>query len=126
MGPPENPTSHPETQEDGGRNGRKPVRRPRSRQCLLKGCEQRFHPRHARQRYCSDECREAARKWVEWKARQIYRAKAQGKRKRKGQSQRYRERLKSRKPPEKEAVPEAARVIPKKFFRGGLRPAWLL
>lgn len=124
MGPPENPTSHLEKQEACGR--KRPVRRPRARRCLLKGCEQRFHPRHARQRYCSAHCREAAREWSEWKARQSYRATAEGKRKRNGQSRRYRERLKSRKPPEKEAVPEAARVIPKNFFRWLLRPAGLL
>jgi len=87
---------------------------------LIKGCEQRFHPRHARQRYCSEGCRKAARKWSGWKARQSWRASAAGKRKRNGQSRRYRERLKNRKPPEKAAVPEAARVITKKFFR------WLL
>jgi hypothetical protein len=33
------------------------------RRCLLKGCEQRFHPRQARQHYCSQICREAARQW---------------------------------------------------------------
>ncbi len=114
MGPPENPTRHLEKQEAHGR--KRPVRRPRARWCLLKGCEQRFHPRHARQRYCSEGCRAAAREWSEWKARQTYRATAGAKRKRRGQSRRYRERVKSRKPPEKEAVPEAARVIPKKFF----------
>jgi hypothetical protein len=43
-----------------------------------------------------------------------------------GQSQRYRKRVRSRKPPEPEAVGEAARVITKKFFRGLLRPARLL
>ena len=58
--------------------------------------------------------------------RRYYRATAAGKRKRNGQSQRYRRRVKERKPPEKEAVSEAARVIPKKFFRWLLRPAWLL
>jgi hypothetical protein len=42
------------------------------------------------------------------------------------QSRRYRERAKDRKPPEKEVVPEAARVITKKFFRRLLRPARLL
>ena len=41
-------------------------------------------------------------------------------------SQRYRERVRDRKPPEPEAVDEAARVITKKFFRGVLRPAGLL
>lgn len=124
MGPPKSATSHPEKQEAHRR--KRPVRRPRARRCLLKGCEQRFHPRHARQRYCSEGCRAAAREWSEWKARQTYRETAGAKRKRKGQSRRYRERVKSRKPPEKEAVPEAARVITKKFFRGRLRPAWLL
>jgi hypothetical protein len=115
MGPPENPTSHLEKQQACGR--KRPECRPRARWCLLKGCGQRFHPRHARQHYCSNECREAAREWSEWKARLKYRATAAGKQKRKGQSRRYRERVKSRKPPEKEAVPQAARVITKKFFR---------
>jgi hypothetical protein len=92
----------------------------------LKGCEQRFRPRHARQRYCSDGCREAARRWSEWKARQKYRVTAACRQKRSVQSRRYRERVKERKPPEKEAVPEAARVITKKFFRRLLRPARLL
>lgn len=124
MGPPENPTGHREKQEAGRRKG--PVRRPRARRCLLKGCEQRFHPRHARQRYCSEPCRAAAREWAEWKAQQTYRATAAGKRKRNGQSQRYRQRVKQRKPRQKEVVAEAARVIPKKFFRGLLRPARLL
>jgi hypothetical protein len=32
------------------------------RLCLLKGCQQRFHPRQARQRYCSVNCRREARK----------------------------------------------------------------
>jgi hypothetical protein len=43
------------------------------RRCLLKGREQRFHPRQARQRYCSEGCREAARKWSRWKAQERYR-----------------------------------------------------
>jgi hypothetical protein len=34
--------------------------------CLLKGCEQRFDPRQARQRYCGESCRAAARKWSWW------------------------------------------------------------
>jgi len=115
MGPPENPTRHDEKQVAYGR--KQPSRRPRTRRCLLKGCEQRFRPRHVRQRYCSDDCREAAHQWSEWKAQQTYRATAAGKRKRNGQSRRYRERVRNRKPPEKEAVLEAARVITKNFFR---------
>jgi hypothetical protein len=124
MGPPENPTGHPENQED--RRKRLP-RRPRMRRCLLKGCEERFAPRQARQRYCSEECREAAREWSRWKAQERYRATRAGKQQRNGQSRRYRERVKSRKPSEPEAVDEAARVITTEhFFRPLLRPAWLL
>jgi hypothetical protein len=88
MGPFESPTAHPENQE--GRRRRLPYR-PRKRCCLLKGCEQRFHPRQARQRYCSEECRKAARKWERWKAQQRYRETTGGKQKRNGQSRRYRE-----------------------------------
>jgi hypothetical protein len=123
MGPHENPTRHGKRQ---AARARKRSSRPRTRGCLLKGCEQRFRPRHARQRYCSDGCREAARTWSEWKARQTYRGTAACKQKRSEQSRRYRERIKDRKPPEKAVVPEAARVIPKKFFRRLLQPARLL
>lgn len=118
MGPPENPTRHLEKQE--ARKRKRAVRRPRRRVCLLKGCGQRFRPRHARQRYCSDGCREAARKWSNWKARQTYRATPTGKQKRNGQSRRYRTLVRNRKPPRKEPVAESARVITKNFFR------WLL
>jgi hypothetical protein len=124
MGPPESPTGHPENQE--GRRKRL-ARQPRMRCCLLKGCEQRFHPRQARQRYCSEHCREAARQWSRWKAQQRYRATAPGQQKRNGQGRRYRERVKNRKPPEPEAVNDAARVITTEhFFRPLLRPARLL
>jgi hypothetical protein len=124
MGLPENATRHLEKQAASGRKRR--VGRPRMRKCLLKGCEQRFPPRHARQHYCSEKCGEAAQEWAEWKARQKYRATASAKQKRKEQSRRYRERVKERKPPERGTVSEAARVMPKKFFRWLLRPAWLL
>ena len=124
MGPPESATSHPENQAGGPR--KRLARRPRPRLCLLKGCEQRFRPRRARQRYCSEPCRKAARAWSRWKAQESYRATAAGKQKRNGQSRRYRERVKSRKPPAGEAARDAARVITKKFFRGLLRPARLL
>ena len=125
MGPPESATRQPENQE-AGRRKRLP-RRPRMRRCLLKGCEQRFHPGPACQRYCSKACREAARKWSRWKGQQRYRATAAGKQKRNGQSRRYRELAKSRKLPEPEAVSEPARVITTKhFFRPILRPARLL
>jgi hypothetical protein len=122
MGPPESPT-HPRRNQAAGRR----KRRPRVRRCLLKGCEQKFHPRQARQRYCSAECRAKADKWSRWKAQQRYRQAAAGKAKRNGQSRRYRERVRSRKPPEPEAVAEAARVITEeRFFRANLRPARVL
>jgi len=124
MGPPESPTSHPENQE-GGRRKRLACR-PRSRRCLLKGCKHRFRPRQTRQRFCSQQCRKAARAWSRWKAQVNYRATAAGKEKRNGQSRRYRERVRKRKLPAGEAVGAAARVITAKFFRCLLRPAWLL
>jgi hypothetical protein len=101
--------------------------RPRRRRCLLKGCEERFHPRKERQRYCSEPCRKAARKWSRWKAQQRYRETAIGQEKRNGQSRRYRERVKSRKTVERETVDDPARVITSEhFFRPLLRPARLL
>ena len=125
MGPSESPTGHSENQEAGRR--KRLARRPRMRRCLLKGCAQRFHPRQAHQRYCSQSCREAARKWSRWKAQERYRATARGQQKRNGQSRCYRERVRRQKPPQPEAVSEAARVITKKdFFRAFVRPARLL
>jgi hypothetical protein len=125
MGPPENPTRQVENQEPRGR--KRLARRPRTRRCLLKGCEQCFRPGRARQRYCSDECRRTARKWSRWKAQQSYRATAAGKEQRNGQSRRYRERVRNRKQPAwEEAIPEAARVITNNFFRPLLRPPRLL
>jgi hypothetical protein len=124
MGPPENPTGHSEKQE--GRRKRL-ARRPRMRLCLLKGCELRFHPRQVRQRYCGEECREAARKWSRRKAQERYRETVAGQQNRNRQSRRYRERVKSRKLAEPEAVHEAARVITTEhFFRPFVRPARLL
>jgi len=119
MGPPESATCHPENQEAGRRKrlARRPRAAPRSRRCLLKGCEQRFRPRWVRQRYCSEQCRKAARAWSRWKAQESYRATAAGKEKRNGQSRRYRERVRNRKTAAVEAVAKAARVITKKFFR---------
>jgi hypothetical protein len=114
MGLPENPTGLSENQ--GPRRRKRKSRRPRTRRCLLKGCEQRYHPRQAQERYCSEGCRKAARKWSRWRAQQRYRAVTAGKRKRNGQSERYRKRVRSRNRPEKEAVGEAARVITEEVF----------
>jgi len=119
VGPPESPTRHLENQEAGRR--KRLLRRPRMRGCLLKGCEQRFHPWQARQRYCSQRCREAARQWSQWKAQQRYREEAAGKQKRNSQSVRYRERLRSRKPAEPKAVNEVARVITTEHFFSTIR-----
>lgn len=125
MGPFESPTLRRKTQAAGRRKRR--ACRPRLRRCLLKGCEQLFRPRQMRQRYCSESCRAGARKWLRWKAQQRYRRSVGGKQKRKGQNQRYRERVKTRKLPEPAAVSQAARVItPQHFFRAQLRPAGVL
>jgi len=125
MGPPESRTRPRKNQATG--RGQRRARKPRPRCCLLKGCEQRFYPRQVRQRYCSAECRKAARKWSRWKAQQKYRTTDGGKQKRNGQSRIYRERVKNRKTPEPAAVSEAARVItPEPFFRTHVRPARML
>jgi len=123
VGPDEDSTLPAEERE----SGQSPGRRPRTRCCLLKGCERRFRPERVGQRYCSDECRQAARRWSRWKAQQSYRATAAGQERRNGQSLRYRQRVRNRRSatPE-EPVPEAARVITPNFFRLLLRPAWLL
>jgi hypothetical protein len=116
VGPAEDSTRSDNDQEH--RRRKRPARHPRTRGCLLKGCGQRFRPRQVRQRYCSEECRRAARKWSRWKAQQSYRATAAGKEKRNGQCRRYRERVRNRqKPGPQNADPEAARVITKDFFR---------
>ncbi len=119
MGPDEDSTRPAEDQEHGpaARPGCRPRSAPRVHRCLLKGCEQPFHPRRVDQRYCGEECRRAARRWSRWKAQQNYRATTAGKDKRNGQSRRYRERVRSRPPAAtEEAVLESARVITKDFF----------
>jgi hypothetical protein len=125
VGPVEDSTRPTEDQQCGP--AARPRRRPRTRCCLLKGCEQRFRPQRSRQRFCSEECRQAARRWSRWKAQQSYRATTTGKEKRNGQSRRYRERVKKRQQPApEEAVPESPRVISEDFFRPLLRPPRLL
>jgi hypothetical protein len=125
MGPPESRT-RPRKNQTAGRRKRR-ARKPRARYCLLKGCKQKFHPRQVRQRYCGEGCRKKARQWSGWKAQQRYRETAGGQEKRNGQSRRYRERVKSRKPAQPPAVRDVARVITKEhFFRAHLRPARVL
>jgi hypothetical protein len=127
MGPPEGPTNSPQNQGTNPWKGRKrPKRRPRMRRCLLKGCDQRYHPRQARQRYCSARCREAARAWSRSKAQEKYRATVAGKGKRNGQSRRYRERVRERKPSEKTRLRRSRGSSLEIFFRSFLRPARVL
>ena len=92
MGPSEDRSTGEKNQAGHRRPARKRqrVRSPRSRTCLLKGCEQRFRPLRPLTRYCSEQCREEARRWREWKARHRYRQSEAGKRKRRAQSRRYR------------------------------------
>src|SRR5438132_6775498 len=113
MGPPENRTKPAKKQGCGRR--RRTRCRPRIRPCLLKGCEQRFHPRQAGQRYCREDCRKAARKWSRWKAQQRYRETVAGKAKRNEQSRCYRQRAKTREASDPEAVKQAARVTTTAF-----------
>jgi hypothetical protein len=68
----------------------------RPRRCLLKGCERLFWPRRPRARYCSEACRQAARRWRRWQASQRYRATEQGRERRREQSRRYRQRVRER------------------------------
>ena len=64
--------------------------RPRQRLCLLKDCEKPFRPTHPQARYCSPECREAARRWRNKRNRRKHRQKPKVRKKRQAQSQRYR------------------------------------
>ena len=114
MGPHPHPNSNGEKQT--ARRRRPFVRRPRTRCCLLKGCDRCFRPAHALGRYCSPACREQARQWAKWKAQQTYRKTAMGKEKRNQQSRCYRGRRKGRSTCGEEQVSDPARVIPKKIF----------
>ena len=67
----------------------------RLRRCLLKGCKRQFHPHHPCSRYCSEACRQAADRWARWRASWHYRRTEAGRERRREQSRRYRERLKS-------------------------------
>ena len=123
MGPPENRTRQSGNQERGRK---RPASLPRTRRCLLKGCERRFRPKQARERYCSPECRRSARDLSCWKAQQSYRATAAGRENRQGQSRRYRERVRNRQQPAPEPAVPQARVITADFFRPLLRSPRLL
>jgi hypothetical protein len=86
---------------------------PCCRQCLLKGCERWFLPRHPLSRYCSPDCRKAARRWRVWLACQRYRATPNGRQHRRAQAQRYRARVRQRCPaPEPELAPAQIEAAP--------------
>jgi hypothetical protein len=69
----------------------------RPRQCLLKGCERLFWPRHWQSHFCSKACQQKARRWRRWKAAQKYRSTDRGKERRREQSRRRRQRQGERK-----------------------------
>ena len=66
------------------------------RLCLLKDCEQTFRACHPFGRYCSSDCRAAARRWRQRTANRRYRASEQGKCRRRAQACHYRQRLRER------------------------------
>jgi hypothetical protein len=125
------PMSPPDCTHRASRSGRagrrsSPAHRPRTRRCLLKGCERRFRPQRAQERYCSRGCRQAARKWSRWKAQQRYRATAAAREKRNGQSRRYRARVCSRIQTTPEESLAEGDGNHSKIFRPQLRPSRLL
>jgi hypothetical protein len=115
MGPTQHPPKQHANQERSRRRAKKRARRPRLRRCLLKGCQQRFQPKHPWSRYCGHDCRNKARRWSRWKAQKRYRATGSGKQHRKAQSGRNRQRNRARKT-STSASNEAARVITAKIL----------
>lgn len=83
-------------QHDGSSPRRQVPGHSRMRICLLKGCQTWFSPLHPLSRYCSEPCRQAARRWSRWRAACRYRASERGKECRRRQACRYRERLRQR------------------------------
>lgn len=94
MGPPKDSTKPQKDQPCNRR--RRLARRPRRRECLLKGCGKLFRPRNPNRRYCSDVCGREARRWSKWKARKKYRVTAKGKENRQKQCRRYRKQKRER------------------------------
>jgi hypothetical protein len=115
MGPAQHPPEQRAKQERSRWAAKRHKRRPRLRWCLLKGCGQRFRPKHPWSRYCGDDCRNKAKRWSRWKAQKRYRGTGLGKQKRREQSCRHRERVRTRKPC-KSPSDESARVIKAKNF----------
>ena len=71
-------------------------RRARVRLCLLKGCEREFVPEDPLSRYCGVGCRAEARRWSQREANRRYRASEGGRRCRREQACRDRQRVKER------------------------------
>ena len=97
MGPSEDRSTHRQNQDTIKAKTqwrKRRARHVRSRVCLLKGCTRTFRPEHPLTRYCSEQCREQARRWRQWKARHRYRQSVRGKQNRQSQSRRYRLRRK--------------------------------
>jgi hypothetical protein len=65
--------------------------------CLLKGCDRSFSPNHYLDRYCGEDCRDAARRWRIARANLKYRASEHGRKTRQAQAVRNRVRRKERK-----------------------------
>lgn len=107
----------PADDRDSGSYRGQGCRKPRRRRCLLKGCEQLFQPRRPQAPYCSDECRESARRWRRWRAGQKWRKTESGRQCRRQQSRRYRQRVRERR--------EAPRSVTDQP-REGQRPAEIL
>jgi hypothetical protein len=127
MSPSQNPSSSPPEKQCLREPSppKRRARRPRSRRCLLKGCERIFRTRHPLARCCCSACREAARQWKKWKAQQRYRKSPSGREKRQAQCRRNRERHKAAGFLQKKSTcSSVARVIPIGFFF--VRPARLL
>lgn len=91
--PPVGPSEYPASDASGQ------CPRRYGRVCLLKECEQSFQASHPLQRYCSQPCQEAARRWRRWQAARRYRATPQGQQQRQAQSRRYRDRQRLRRAP---------------------------
>ena len=90
MGPPKH---YPHSENFQEARKAKKKRFPRQRRCLLKGCGRYFHPEHFLQRYCGAECQEAAEIWRNRQYRQNYRQTENGKKHRREQSRRRRQKL---------------------------------
>jgi hypothetical protein len=84
VGPPQYPSASGPTQQHSCHY--------RERLCLLKGCERAFRPGQPHQHFCSPACQKEAARWRRWRSCQGYRASEQGKKQRRQQSRRYRER----------------------------------